>query len=577
MNDHRPVLPRLLPFLRWPAVWAQQGLRGDLIAGISVALVMVPQSLAYAQLAGFPPQYGLYAAMLPAIVAALFGSCAFLSTGAVALTGMLTAASLSPLAPGGSPAFIALGVTLALVAGLIQLLLGLLRQGWVLNLFSRPVFSGFTNAATLLICFSQLPILIGAPGQRSSHLADEFMRIANTLMHPHLPTLGFGLATLAALLLLRRFAPRLPGVLIVVVAALAASDMLGFAATGGAVVGHVPRALPHLGWPPLPDWDTLGNLLPVAFVVALVSFLEAAASAKRLSDQAGAHWDENQELIGQGLGKLAAALSGTLPTSASFSRSALNFSTGARTGLSQLITAGLVVAATVSLAHQLYALPKAVLAAIILHAVGNLFDRRAMARAWHVDRDDGVAAWVTFAATLVFAPNIQNGILTGLLLSLSLLIWRSMKPRIALLGLHEDGTYRDLERFDLAHPHPRMTILRFDGALHFVNAVRFTEAVDWARRAQPEVAIVLLSGAGINAIDSTGLDALAQVTQRMHDAGQTLAICGLKKQVVDVLERDALWRQLAPHAAYRHEQAAIEALRPLLNPEKTFDNTNLHP
>ncbi len=567
---------RFFPFLRWRRIWAEHGLRGDLIAGISVALVVVPQSLAYAQLAGFPAHYGLYAAMLPAIVAALFGSSGFLSTGPVALTGMLTAASIAPLATSDSSEFLTLGIALALLAGLIQLLLGVLRQGWVLNLLSRPVFAGFINAAALLICFSQLPVLLGASGPRASQVSAELVRISSALADPHLTTLGFGIATLIALRLFQRFAPRWPGVLVVVAVAIAVSQATDFAASG-AVVGHIPRSLPTLSIPTLPGWDELGALLPAAFVVALVSFLEAASSCKPLAERAHVHWDENQELIGQGLGKIAASLSGTLPTSGSFSRTALNYKAGARTGLSQLVTAGLVIAATLSLAHLLHDLPKSVLAAIILHAVANLIDFKAMSRVWRVDHDDGLAAWATFGATLVFAPNIQNGILTGLLLSLSLLIWRSMKPRVALLGLHDDTTYRDLERFDLAHPHPKLTILRFDGPLHFVNATRFVDAMEWARRAQPEVKIVILSAAGINAIDTTGLDALAKVVADMRAAGQTLALCGLKKQVIDVLERDPLWQTLAPHAGYRHEHAAVDALSPLLESEKSFDSADLPP
>lgn len=575
MTQTSAILLRLLPFLRWRETWTHSGVHGDVIAGISVALVMIPQSLAYAQLAGFPPHYGLYAAMLPAIIAALFGSCAFLSTGAVALTGMLTAASIAPFAAADSSAFIAMGIVLALISGLIQLALGLLRQGWVLNLLSRPVFSGFINAATLLICFSQLPVLLGATGRRSPNLTDELGRIVETMAHPHASTLAFGLSALVALRLFQRFLPKLPGVLVVVAVAILVSEATGFAAQGGSVVGLIPAALPAVGVPSMPGWESLAGLLPAAFVLALVSFLEAASSAKRLSERAGVHWDENQELIGQGLAKVAAAFSGTLPTSASFSRSALNYTTGARTGLSQIITAAIVIAATLSLAHLLHALPKAVLAAIILHAVGNLIDFKSMLRVWRVDRDDGLAAWATFAATLAFAPNIQNGILTGLLLSLSLLIWRSMKPRVALLGLHEDSTYRDLERFDLTHPHPQLSILRFDGPLHFINAARFIEAMEWARQSQPDLKILVLSGAGINAIDTTGLDALAQVVNSMAAAGQTLAMCGLKKQVIDVLERDPIWRRIEAHAGYRHEHAAIEALVPLLDTEKSFDNEHL--
>lgn len=567
MTDAHARLTRLFPFLRWHDALSRRGWRGDFIAGLSVALVMIPQSLAYAQLAGFPAHYGLYAAMLPTLLGALFGASPYLSTGAVALTGMLTAASIAPLAGSGTAEHIALSVTLALVAGVIQLLLGVLRQGWVLNLLSRPVFGGFINASALLICFSQLPVLLGATGARAPQPADEMLRIGQALMAPEPATLAFGLLAWLGLRLMQRFAPSLPGVLVIVAVSIAISHATDFAGTG-AVVGQIPAELPHLALPELPDRATLTSLLPAAFVIALVSFLEAASSAKRLADRTRQPWDENQELIGQGLAKLGAALSGTLPTSASFSRSALSYRVGANTGLTHVVSVVVVAAATLSLAHWLHDLPKAVLAAIILHAVANLIDFRSMLEAWRIDKDDGLACWATFAATLAFAPQIQNGILTGLLLSLALLIWRSMKPRVALLGLHEDDTYRDLERFGLQHPHAGLVILRFDGALHFVNAARFVEAMDWARNIRPGIRWVILSGAGINAIDSTGLHALAQLAENMHNDGQQLALCGLKKQVLDALTRTPMPTGLEAHMHYRHEHAAVEALKPLLEKEE---------
>lgn len=570
MTEPPRRLERLLPFLRWRNALSREALRADLLAGLIVALVTLPQALAYAQLAGFPAHYGLYAAMLPAVVGALFGSCAQLSTGPVALTGMLTAASVAPLATMGSDAYLAFAVTLGLLAGLMQLGLGLLRQGWVLNLLSQPVFTAFINAAALLICFSQLPALLGASGPRAPQLIDEAARILKVLAAPHMATLGMGLGALIALVALRRLAPRLPGVLVVVVACTALSAAIGFEAGGGAVVGALPSLHPSLHVPPLPQWHQLTGLLPAAFVLALVSFLEAASSAKLITEKTGDPWDENQELIGQGLAKLAAASAGTMPTSTSFSRSALNLANGARTGVAALVSALTVIVAAFALGPWLHPLPLAVLAAIILDAVGRLFKPAALVRVWRIDPDDGLAASATFVATLAFAPNIQNGILTGLLLSLALLIWRSMKPRIALLGLHEDGTHRDLERFGLPHPHPHLVVLRFDGPLHFVNAARFREAVNWARTAQPDVRVVLISAAGINAIDATGLDALRKEAASLAAHGQQLAFCGLKKQVVDVLERDRLWAEIAPHAVYRHERQAIDALAPLADPPENL-------
>ena len=555
----RASAARLLPFLAWPGQWARYGIRGDLIAGLTVALVMVPQSLAYAQLGSLPPYIGLYAALLPALVGALFGSCGQLSTGPVALTSLLTGASLLPLASPDTPEFLALAVLLALMSGLIQLALGVLRLGWLLNLLSHPVLMGFINAAALVICMSQLPPLVGVKLHNGGQFLADFLNALGEAGNIHLQSAAFGIGALISLTLLRRLAPRLPGVLIVVGTSIALSAWLEFAAQGGAVVGAIPAGLPPLSIPDIRT-DAMVTLLPTAFVIALVSFMEAASSAKVISGKLREPWDQNQELIGQGLSKLASAFTGSLPTSASFSRSALSFNNGARTGLSALVTVAVVVATLIFFTPLLWHLPKPVLAAVILQAVFNLLDLKALKKAWQANRDDGVAAALTFVATLAFAPNIQNGILTGLLLSLSLMVYRSMTPRVALLGLHADGTYRDLERFDLAHPHPHVVILRFDSPLSFVTAATFEDATLRAARAQPDVRTVLISGAGINDIDATGLHMLTALVDRFALQGQALAFCGLKKQVIDAMQRDGLWPRIEPHAAYRTEQQALDQL-----------------
>ncbi|PTD96960.1 SulP family inorganic anion transporter [Pseudothauera lacus] len=555
-----PTLPeRLFPFLAWPRQWSPASVRGDVVAGITVALVMLPQALAYAQLASLPPYIGLYAALLPAVVGALFGSCGQLSTGPVALTALLSGASLLPLARPDTPEFIALAALLALLAGLIQLALGALRLGWLLNLLSHPVLMGFINAAALIICLSQLPPLLGLAMPRSAHFLADLAAAFGGAARPHLLSALFGGGALLALIALRRIAPALPGVLLVSVAATALSAALGFAAAGGRVVGEIPAGLPTLALPAL-DLHAVVALLPAAFVIALVSFMEVTSSARLISARTRQRWDHNQELIGQGLAKLSAALCGALPVSASFSRSALNHASGARSGLSAVVSAAVILLALLYLTPLLHHLPIPVLAAVILLAVANLLDFGALKRAWRASRDDGLAALLTFVATLAFAPNIQNGILTGLLLSLALMLYRGMNPRIALLGLHPDGTYRDLERFALAHPHPNLVILRFDSPLTFVTAATFEEGMLRAARAQDEVRVVLVSAAGINAIDASGLHALGGVLERLHAQSCRLAFCGLKKQVIDVLQRDGLWARLGEAASYRTEQQAVDAL-----------------
>lgn len=552
-----------LPFLAWPAQWREHGLRGDLVAGITVALVLIPQALAYAKLAGLPPHIGLYAALLPAVVAALFGSCGQLSTGPVALTSLLVGASILPLGATAGGDLVGLALLLALLSGLIQLALGVLRLGWLLNLLSVPVLMGFVNAAALIICLTQIPPLLGLAMPHSDHLLVDFVRALGGLDALQPAAAAFGVGSLAVLVGLKRLWPRLPGVPLVVAATIALSAWTGFAAQGGAVVGAVPAGLPGFSLPPLRP-ELIAALLPAAFVVAMVSFMEAASSAKLICGRTRQPWNQDQELVGQGLGKLAAAFTGGLPVSASFSRSALNYANEARTGLSSLVTAAFVLAALLWLTPLLWHLPKPVLAAIILQAVAGLIDTGVMRRAWRASRDDGAAAAITFLATLAFAPNIQNGVFTGLILSLALLVYRGMRPRVALLGLHEDGTYRDRERFGLPHPHPRLVILRFDGPLSFVTAATFEDAMLGAARAQESVRVVLVSAAGINAIDATGLHTLASLVERFHGQGQTIAFCGLKKQVIDAMERDGVWARIGMHSNYRTEQQALDALQPAL-------------
>ena len=552
-----------LPFLAWPAQWREHGLRGDLVAGITVALVLIPQALAYAKLAGLPPHIGLYAALLPAVVAALFGSCGQLSTGPVALTSLLVGASILPLGATAGGDLVGLALLLALLSGLIQLALGVLRLGWLLNLLSVPVLMGFVNAAALIICLTQIPPLLGLAMPHSDHLLVDFVRALGGLDALQPAAAAFGVGSLAVLVGLKRLWPRLPGVPLVVAATIALSAWTGFAAQGGAVVGAVPAGLPGFSLPPLRP-ELIAALLPAAFVVAMVSFMAAASSAKLICGRTRQPWNQDQELVGQGLGKLAAAFTGGLPVSASFSRSALNYANEARTGLSSLVTAAFVLAALLWLTPLLWHLPKPVLAAIILQAVAGLIDTGVMRRAWRASRDDGAAAAITFLATLAFAPNIQNGVFTGLILSLALLVYRGMRPRVALLGLHEDGTYRDRERFGLPHPHPRLVILRFDGPLSFVTAATFEDAMLGAARAQESVRVVLVSAAGINAIDATGLHTLASLVERFHGQGQTIAFCGLKKQVIDAMERDGVWARIGTHSNYRTEHQALDALQPAL-------------
>ena len=299
--------------------------------------------------------------------------------------------------------------------------------------------------------------------------------------------------------------------------------------------------------------------------MALISFMEAMSSCKVIAIRRRTRWDENQELIGQGLAKIAAALCQSMPVSGSFSRSALNLATGAVTGLASVFAAASVVATLLFFTHYLFDLPKPVLAAMIMLAVLNLVDIRALRQAWRASKDDGMAAMATFAATLAFAPNIQIGILTGIVLSLASFLYRRMRPRVALVSLHEDGTLRDAERFDLPPLHDRIGALRFDASLYFANAAYFEQAVLRLQRDRPDVAFILVAAHSINDIDATGVETLRNLAQRLRESGVTIVLSGVKRQVLDVLERTGAIDVLGRGNLFTNDHAAIADLRARLD------------
>lgn len=534
-------------------------LKDDFMAGLTVALVAIPQSLAYAQLSGVPAYYGLYAALLPVVIGALFGSSLVLSTGPVAMTSLLTAASIIPLATYGTEQFYAYVILMALLSGLFQIGLGLARMGVLLNFLSYPVLRGFINSAAIIIGLSQLPAMVGLSLRNSQHFLTDILHVIENIDAMHFESLIFGLGSLALMALLKKFAPRLPGVLIVVVLSTAISYAIDFEALGGRIVGAIPQGLPSLSIPPV-DWKASRDMLPTAFVIALISFMEAMSSCKIIAIKTRTQWNENQELIGQGLAKVAAAFCHAMPVSGSFSRSALNLAAGAKTGMSSIFSALVVLLTLLFFTPLLHHLPKPVLAAIIMMAVISLINFKIFKEAWIASKQDGIAAIITFIATLAFAPNIQNGILTGIILSLTLFLFRSMKPRIILLGLDEDGALRNAERFNLPRLHPQVTAIRFDGQLYFANVSYFEESILYLVSHDPELKYILVVANGINGLDASGVEMLRNLMDRLSQAGITLVFCSIKGVVTDVMQRTGLLEKIGPQNIFVSEKAALEQI-----------------
>jgi len=552
-------LLRVFPFLRWKASVSRATLGPDLLAGLSVALVAIPQALAYAQLAGLPPYYGLYAALVPTVLGALFGSSAQLSTGPVALTSLLTAASIAPFAAAGSDAYLGYAVSLALLSGLFQFAFGVMRLGVLMNLLSHPVLMGFVNAAAILITMSQVPALFGVPPPKLGHALADTWHVLSHIHVSHGHSVAFSGTALGLLILFRRFAPRFPGVLITVALLTTASYAFDYAGGGGRVVGDIPPGLPDLALPRI-EIDVWIALLPAAFVIAVISFMEAMSSAKIASIKTGTRWDENQELIGQGLAKMGAALSQTMPVSGSFSRSALNLAAGARSGLSS-VTCGLCVLLTLLFFTPLLKhLPLPVLAAIIVMALSNLINVRSLRNAWRASRDDALAAILTFASTIAFAPQIQNGIFTGVLLSLGLFIYRRMRPGMDVIDPASVPLDYDLTDSARQLLEGRVGTVRFHASLVFVNVSYFEDAVLQMEQRNPQMQVVLVSAAGINGIDASGVQMLTSLIDGLGKNGITVVVSGLKASIRAVLDRTDLSTRIGHENFFISDHAAMLAL-----------------
>ena len=556
---------RALPFLAH-ARPSGPLLRSEALAGLTVGLMMLPQSVAYAHLAGMPPVTGIYASILPALVAVLFSSSQRLSVGPTALTALLIGASLTGMAQPGSAEWIQLAVWLALLSGLLQVVLGWAHFGWLLNVVNAPVLMAFTQAAAVLIIASQLPSLLGFQGSWAQMWQAPAV---------HGPSALFGGAALALLMGVRRWKPGFPTVLMIVLITAAISHLIGFEAQGGKVVGALPSALPSLYVPHWPGWETLGKLVMPVLVITLVSFLETASSAKVDSERKGERWDQDQDLVGQGLAKIAAGFSGAFATSSSFSRSALNLYAGAQTGWATIFSTLVVLFALLFFTPVLRPVPQSVLAAIVVAAVIGLLKPREFARLWRLSRVEGVIAGITFLVTLLAAPALYWGVLTGVVMSLSLFLYQRLHPRIIEVGLHPDGTLRDRHLWALPPLAPHTYALRMDAALDFAAAGQFERNVIEFLTQHPSTRHVFLFAQSINRIDATGVEVLLRLMAQLQRRDVSLHLVGVKLPVEKVLLAAGA---LAPHPnvhVLRTEAEGLAALHELSRPPAAPDPDDL--
>jgi len=567
------VLRKFFPFLSWihelkdPAV-----LRADLIAGLTVALVLIPQSMAYATLAGLPEVYGLYISFVPVFIAALWGSSRQLGTGPVAVVSTMTATTLTPVVILMMPAgytpeqymamYIPTAMLLTLLVGVFQFSLGLFRLGAIVNFLSHPVIVGFTNAAALFIGLTQISKVFGVtmPGGPSDHfLTVRIWGVIQNLDQTHLATLLMGIAAFAIMIVLKRYFPKYPGVLIAVVATTVTSYAIDFEGMGGKVVGSIPEGLPGFAMPEF-SYEAVSGLMIGAVIIAMVGFMEAISIAKAMAAKTKDRIDPNQELIGQGLGNIAGSFFQSYPSSGSFSRSAVNLNAGAKTGFSSVVTATLVVVTLLFLTPLLYHLPKATLAAVVIMAVFGLINFVSVNHIWQTNKYDGMAAIITFVATIGAAPKLDHGIMIGAVLAIVFYLYRTMRPRVSILGRYKDGVLRDVNAYKDLPTDDKIIAIRFDGSLYFANVAYFEDAMLKAVAEHPDVTYVLVVSEGINQIDASGEEVLHHLVESFNENGITVVFSGLKKQILDVMRASHLIDIVSEENIFPTEEQAIDAI-----------------
>lgn len=682
------MLRTLFPFLRWFPM-TRDTLRADLVAGITVALILVPQGMAYAQLAGLPVVYGLYASFVPVIVASMWGSSNQLHTGPVAMLSLMSAATVISYATPGSTDFIQISIMLAMMVGILRLALGIFRMGAIVNLLSSPVIIGFTNAAAIIIGLSQLSKVIGVPFPRSSSYLADLWNVVVQLPELHPWTLLFAVGSWLLIAGLRKVSATIPGVLVAVVLATTISATTGYEdkmtfeasrlldeqvkqlivdytetqekiagltasvasnnqhaekleasedirdieeaqtlrahanvdkyqvgklkhannrrqlelhrlqqqavrqgsdivlvpkdgssavshdgkawrfhhvedgkiifSAGGAVIGSIPQGLPSFELPKI-RWDLLLALLPAAIVMALIGFMEATSISKAIAAETGEKVNTSKELIGQGLANIAGSFFGSYAVSGSFSRSAVAARAGAKTGLYAIISALSVVLVLLFFTSYLYHLPQAVLAVIVMMAVFSLIRIKPLLHAWRMDRVGSIIGIITFLATLILAPAIANGILLGICLTVLAFLVSTMRPRVEIIGLKQDGTYGGIESNQLAPLSELFVPVRFDGALTFINVAYFEDMVLNAHARFPKARTILIIGSGINALDASGEEKIREVACSLQKVGVKLAFSSLKFQVVRVMIRSGLTEIIGKENFYSSKELALRTL-----------------
>lgn len=564
---------RYLPILGWARTYSRDTLANDMVAALIVTIMLIPQSLAYALLAGLPAEVGLYASILPLVAYAIFGTSRTLAVGPVAVASLLTAAAVGRIASQGSPEYLAAAILLAFMSGLILVVMGWFRLGFLANFLSHPVIAGFITASGIIIATSQLRHILGV-GASGDTLPEMLASLAENLADINLPTMIVGLAALAFLFWVRkglkpallRFGtpPRLAdiaaraGPVAAVAVTVLASWLLDLPGMGVRVVGTVPQGLPRPALPSL-DPQLWIELAGSAALISVIGFVESISVAQTLAAKRRQRIDPDQELVALGASNLASGVSGGYPVTGGFARSVVNFDAGAETPAAGGFTAVGIALATLFLTPALYFLPQATLAATIVVAVMSLVDLSILRRTWRYARSDFAAVATTIVATLL--AGVEIGVTSGVILSILLYLYRSSRPHMAVVGI-VPGTehFRNVLRHEVV-VSPRILSVRVDESLYFANARFLEDRIYDLVAARPELKHVVLMCTAVNEIDASALESLEAINHRLHDLGVAFHLSEVKGPVMDRLRRSDFLEELGGRV-FLSQYQAIEALDP---------------
>lgn len=548
-----------IPSIDWITNYKKEWLKGDITSGLTVGVMLIPQGMAYAMIAGLPPIYGLYASTIPLIVYAFLGTSRQLAVGPVAMVSLLTFSGIGVLAQAGSEAFIGLAILLALIVGTLQFLMGAFRLGFLVSFLSHPVISGFTSAAALIIGFSQLKHLMGVDLGKSKHVHEVLLQAVQKAGETNLYAFGIGIAGIVLIYLIKNYVKIIPAQLAAVVFGILVVYLGGLADMGVKIVGSVPQGLPKIGMPQI-NMENIRALIPVALTISLVSFMESIAVAKAIQAKHKDYQvDANQELVSLGLSNVAGSFFQSFPVTGGFSRTAVNDQAGAKTGLASIFSAALVVLTLLFLTPLFYYLPNAILASVIMVAVFGLIDWKEALHLWKADRSDFYMLVVTFVSTL--ALGIEEGIAVGVVLSLAMIIFKTAYPHHAELA-KIPGThfYRNKNRFHELEDREDILVMRFDAQLYFANIDHFRSALNkYIEGKGKKLKLIIINFESINNIDSSAVHVLFDILENSAKAGYHLVLSGVKGPVRDKMKKGGFLDRIGEESYYMSVQEAVDA------------------